>query len=295
VTVSAGVLANDTDPNSHPLKASLVTDASDGNLTFDANGWFDYTPDANYFGKERFTYKAYDGLTASQQEANVFIFVYSIMGDINVDGDVDDDDLSLLLAHWGQDTCWGQGEISGDDVVDDDDLSLLLSHWGGKDPNTGEPNEIAATYQSTEEIDGNDYKVHDLFFTTDTDWTISTIDLQLTSGSLYQDPYGTSTEPNPAWFQYFPDLEWDTYLTGPGGYTYPPNVIVGSIDDANLIASWFDSTYYGPGTYKLARITLSTDADGAMTAKCSQESDANTPASVTYEFDIEDGNIVPAQ
>jgi len=59
------------------------------------------------------------------------------MGDADEDGDIDDDDLSLLLAHWGQDVSgdsdggWGKGELSGLPPINDDDLSLLLAHWTG--------------------------------------------------------------------------------------------------------------------------------------------------------------------
>jgi len=56
-------------------------------------------------------------------------------GDADKDGDVDDDDLSLLLAHWGQDVPCTKGEFSGVPPVDDDDLSLLLANWTG--PQTG--------------------------------------------------------------------------------------------------------------------------------------------------------------
>ena len=60
-----------------------------------------------------------------------------LMGDANLDGVVDDNDLSLLLAHWGQDVTgepdggWGRGEFSGAAPVDDNDLSLLLANWTG--------------------------------------------------------------------------------------------------------------------------------------------------------------------
>jgi len=52
-------------------------------------------------------------------------------GDADRDGDVDDDDLSLLLANWGGDVDCTQGEFSGVAPVDDDDLSLLLANWTG--------------------------------------------------------------------------------------------------------------------------------------------------------------------
>ena len=56
-------------------------------------------------------------------------------GDANLDGVADDDDLSLVLANWGQDRTgepdggWGRGEFSGIAPVNDDDLSLILANW----------------------------------------------------------------------------------------------------------------------------------------------------------------------
>ena len=59
--------------------------------------------------------------------------------DANGDGYVDDDDLSLLLTGWHQNTDWTQGDFSGDGYVDDDDLSLLLTNWHqGTPPTAGE-------------------------------------------------------------------------------------------------------------------------------------------------------------
>ena len=52
-------------------------------------------------------------------------------GDADRDGDVDDDDLSLLLANWGADVDCTKGEFSGVAPVNDDDLSLLLANWTG--------------------------------------------------------------------------------------------------------------------------------------------------------------------
>ena len=56
-------------------------------------------------------------------------------GDVNHDGWVDDDDLSILLANWGGESGeWTLGELSGTIPVDDDDLSLLLANWTGPEP-----------------------------------------------------------------------------------------------------------------------------------------------------------------
>jgi len=61
----------------------------------------------------------------------------AIPGDANLDTLVDDDDLSLLLANWGQDAEWGGGNFNADHVVNDDDLSYLLAHWTGEPPAGG--------------------------------------------------------------------------------------------------------------------------------------------------------------
>ena len=56
-------------------------------------------------------------------------------GDANLDGVVNDADLSLLLANWQQDATgdpdggWGRGEFNATAPVEDADLSILLSNW----------------------------------------------------------------------------------------------------------------------------------------------------------------------
>ena len=64
-------------------------------------------------------------------------FASPIPGDANKNGIIDDDDLSLLLAHWDQDVTgdpdggWGKGEFDAIGPVSDGDLSLLLANWTG--------------------------------------------------------------------------------------------------------------------------------------------------------------------
>ncbi len=55
-----------------------------------------------------------------------------IPGDANCDGRVNDQDLNLLLAHWGAapEASWGQGDFTGEGRVDDADLNILLANWG---------------------------------------------------------------------------------------------------------------------------------------------------------------------
>lgn len=69
-----GVLGNDTDDDSDPLTARRVTDVSNGLLTLNADGSFNYAPNPNFFGTDSFTYVANDGL-ADSNAATVTITV----------------------------------------------------------------------------------------------------------------------------------------------------------------------------------------------------------------------------
>jgi large repetitive protein len=61
VGTQGGLLANDTDAESDPITAVLVSGPSHGTLTFDSNGSFSYSPALNYNGVDTFTYQATDG------------------------------------------------------------------------------------------------------------------------------------------------------------------------------------------------------------------------------------------
>ncbi len=56
-----GLLANDTDFDPAILTAVMVSEPADGTLVLNADGSFSYTPDADFFGTDNFTYKANDG------------------------------------------------------------------------------------------------------------------------------------------------------------------------------------------------------------------------------------------
>jgi len=100
------------------------TQRAEETLTVNSFGWFHYSQ-------------------ASNPDAHIDLFADDLTytlgapppdcspGDADNDGDVDDDDLSLLLANWGQDTDCAHGEFSEAPPVDDDDLSLLLANWTG--------------------------------------------------------------------------------------------------------------------------------------------------------------------
>ncbi|HYO60667.1 MAG TPA: cadherin domain-containing protein, partial [Actinomycetota bacterium] len=69
-----GVLANDSDPENGLNGAMLLTNAVNGDVTFNPNGSFTYTPDANFNGPDTFTYAATDG-TSQSDPATVTINV----------------------------------------------------------------------------------------------------------------------------------------------------------------------------------------------------------------------------
>ena len=66
VDAAAGVLANDTDFEQHPITAVVVATPQHGSLSLAADGSFTYTPDANYSGDDVFTYRATDGFDDSR-------------------------------------------------------------------------------------------------------------------------------------------------------------------------------------------------------------------------------------
>ena len=62
---AAGVLGNDTDADGDALTAVLVSSTSNGILSFNADGSFTYTSDANFAGDDTFTYQVSDGESLS--------------------------------------------------------------------------------------------------------------------------------------------------------------------------------------------------------------------------------------
>ncbi|MEO2015500.1 MAG: Ig-like domain-containing protein [Fuerstiella sp.] len=73
VSTGVGVLANDSDVDGGTLAASVVTGPSDGTLVLNANGSFDYTPDADFDGNDSFTYSASDGTISTQATVTIVV------------------------------------------------------------------------------------------------------------------------------------------------------------------------------------------------------------------------------
>jgi len=99
LTVGApGVLANDSDIDGDTLTAVLLTNVSNGTLTFAGDGSFTYEPNADFNGSDSFTYNVNDG-TVNSPSVTVTITVNEV-GDSPIavdDSYVVDEDTSLTL------------------------------------------------------------------------------------------------------------------------------------------------------------------------------------------------------
>jgi VCBS repeat-containing protein len=140
-----GVLANDADPDTAPLSATLVADVSNGSLTLNADGSFAYAPGDDYNGPDSFTYQASDGESGSNV-ATVAITVNAIndvprVGDISAPADpvsvaeevqtsasfTDPDPEDSHTAQWD----WGDDATSSGTIAEvDSDSGTLWSVSG---------------------------------------------------------------------------------------------------------------------------------------------------------------------
>lgn len=90
VPVGSGVLANDTDDDTTPLAAQLVTGPSHGQLTLAADGSFTYTPDDNFSGTDFFTYSAADGaVTGNSATVGIVVTVPGGVSPVTTVGEPD--------------------------------------------------------------------------------------------------------------------------------------------------------------------------------------------------------------
>jgi len=112
---SPGVLGNDTDVDGDSLTAVLVPGGgvSHGTLTLNPDGSFDYTPDADYYGTDSFTYVASDGALLSG-DATVTITVNPV-NDVPLavdDTAIADEDVAVTIDVLGNDS-----DIDGDTLM----------------------------------------------------------------------------------------------------------------------------------------------------------------------------------
>jgi len=114
-----GVLGNDSDVDMDPLSAMLVSGPTNGVLVLNTDGSFTYTPNADFNGKDSFSYKANDG-SLDSNIAKVTITVNAVNdAPIAVDDSYStNEDVVLTIA--------GPGVLGNDSDVDMDPLSAVL-------------------------------------------------------------------------------------------------------------------------------------------------------------------------
>jgi len=120
VTTTNGLLANDTDEENDPLTAVLVDGPQHGNLSLQADGSFVYTPEADFFGSDQFTYQADDGIAGSG-EVTVTIAISGV-NDVPVAADdayTVDEDNALVIDD-------PDGVLDNDTDADGDPLTVIL-------------------------------------------------------------------------------------------------------------------------------------------------------------------------
>ena len=117
VSQEDGVLANDVDPDDDALTAVLVDSTTNGSLTLNLDGSFEYMPNEHYFGVDNFSYQASDGANLSNV-ANVTITVLPVDDrPIAVNDSYDMDDEGQLVVSASEGVLANDQEIEGDPMT----------------------------------------------------------------------------------------------------------------------------------------------------------------------------------
>jgi PKD repeat protein len=135
-----GILANDTDSDGKldPGTIAIIEAPLFGEIAVDgATGVVTYSHDGLATDPDDFAYTVNDMAGGTSNIAQVTIDITPVdLGDINGDGDVDVDDLLMVINAWGPcfappATCPADiAPSGGDGIVDVDDLLMVVNHWG---------------------------------------------------------------------------------------------------------------------------------------------------------------------
>ena len=146
IGATAGLLANDFDPEDDPLTAMLVVAPTNGSLSLGADGSFSYLADPGFFGTDQFTYVANDGLLDSQP-ATVSIRI-NAPPQANPDVAETDEDVAVAIDILDND-------VDPDGFIDPASVTIIDGPTNGQiidiNPATG-----VITYLSSPEFFGSD-------------------------------------------------------------------------------------------------------------------------------------------
>lgn len=115
-----GLLANDIDVDDNELQCILTSNVTSGTLELHTDGSFQYRPDANFFGADRFTYYVSDGKAYSS----------SITTTISIealnDAPLATNDAYYILENQTLETTIADGILSNDFDIEDEPLSIAI-------------------------------------------------------------------------------------------------------------------------------------------------------------------------
>ncbi|MGF1522503.1 MAG: Ig-like domain-containing protein [Leptolyngbyaceae cyanobacterium] len=122
MALSGDAAANDSDPDGDALTFSLLTEAGNGAVSFNADGSFSYTPNDGFEGTDSFTYEVSDGEFSDSATVSITVEPVVVMppDDVVVIGDDTDESLEggagndLIAGELGSDSISGG---DGDDVL----------------------------------------------------------------------------------------------------------------------------------------------------------------------------------
>ncbi|MGP4058383.1 Ig-like domain-containing protein [Mycobacterium sp. 4D054] len=289
MAVTGNVLNNDSDREGAAVTAALVTGASHGDLTFNADGSFTYTPDPDFNGIDHFSYAASDGLlTSAPTLVTITVAAFNdapVAGDdsfaLNEDGiltgsvlrndsDVDADPLTVSLI---------SGPAHGNLTLNPDGTFSFtpFADYNGTDSFTYTLSDGTAGATATATITVapvNDSPVaHDGSFVvnegTSYTGTVNVVDVDgdtLTSTVVDGPNHGTLTLGTDGSFIYTPDAQysgtdWFAFVVSDGTVSSAPAVIQITIAPVNNAPVAHDDTYSMNEDAILAGSVVFNDAD----------------------------------
>ncbi|MBI5735784.1 MAG: tandem-95 repeat protein, partial [Mycolicibacterium neoaurum] len=73
IPVLGSVLSNDSDPNDQTLTTTLLSEPSNGSVTLEQNGVFNYTPNPDWNGVDGFTYRASNRMASASASVSIVV------------------------------------------------------------------------------------------------------------------------------------------------------------------------------------------------------------------------------
>ncbi len=154
--VNDNVLINDSDPDSDPITASMVSNVSNGSLVLNGDGSFTYTPDTDFNGVDSFTYQVCDDESPNNcVQASTFITVDPVNDPPNAVDDPGEgtaEDIPIISSVLANDT-----DPEGDMLT----IVSVTQPSNGTTINNGNGTITYTPFPNFSGVDSYQYTVHD--------------------------------------------------------------------------------------------------------------------------------------